>query len=252
MKFSIDLNCDLGESYFTRKIGDDAAIIPYISSCNIACGLHGGDPLTIQKAIDLALKNGVNIGAHPSFPDLANFGRKYMKLSEEELKACLRVQIGMLKQMTELRGGELRHIKPHGALYNAAAEDKELSRIIVEVINEFDSDLLLLGLAGSKMETVSKEMGLKFVPELFADRGYTDKGKLVSRQQPNAVIENPDEVSKRCVKMVQERTVITNLNTNLIVEGKSICVHGDTPNALGLVQSIHKAFELGQIEIKKF
>lgn len=252
MKFSIDLNCDLGESYFARKIGDDSAIIPYISSCNIACGLHGGDPLTIQNAIDLALTNNVNVGAHPSFPDLDNFGRKHMHLSEIELKACLRFQIGVLKQMTSLRGGELSHVKPHGALYNAASQDKELARIIIEVIKEFDCNLSLLGMANSSMEVLSKEMGLSFVPELFADRGYTNEGILVSRQEPNAVIENPDEVSKRCVKMIQKGIVSIDQNKDLIVKGKSICVHGDTPTALSLVQSIHKAFEIEGIEIKKF
>lgn len=248
----VDLNCDLGESYFNEKIGNDASIIPYISSCNIACGLHGGDPLTIQNAIDLALKNDVNIGAHPSFPDKQNFGRKFMHLSKEELVACLRFQIGAVLQMIRLNGGKMRHVKPHGALYNAAVNDFELASIIVSVIKEFDADLCLLGMGGSKMQEAAINAQIEFIPEVFADRNYTDQGSLVSREFDNAIIEDVKIVGSRCLKMVTEGTLLTDRNNELVVDAKSICVHGDTQNALSLVRSIHKAFELEKIEIKGF
>lgn len=252
MNFSIDLNCDLGESYFEKKIGNDSEIIPFISSCNIACGMHGGDPMTIQTTIDLALKNNVNIGAHPSFPDLENFGRKYMSLSEEELKACLRFQIGAVNEMTKLRGGKLRHVKPHGALYNTAAKDAVLSRVIVDVIKEIDSELILLGMAGSEMQHVANEYNLPFVAEVFADRNYTDNGELVARSFGNAVIENEIEVSERCFKMVRDKTILSENLKEFHVDGKSICVHGDTFNAVNLVKSIHAKFDRNNIKIERF
>ena len=252
MKLSIDLNCDLGESYFENKIGNDAEIIPYISSCNIACGLHGGDPFTIQNTIDLALKHKLNIGAHPSFPDLENFGRKFMRLSEDELKACLRFQIGAVNEMTKLRGGKLRHVKPHGALYNAAAKDQDLSKIMIDVLKEFDSDLILLGMENSEMEKIAKEFNVPFVAEVFADRNYTDTGELVARSFTHAVIEDKDVVTERCLKMVMENSILSENGKELYITGQSICIHGDTLNAVSLVKSIYAKFESNNIRIQKF
>jgi UPF0271 protein len=247
----VDLNCDLGESYYEKKSGNDEQIIPLISSCNIACGFHGGDPLTIQKAIDLALKNKVNIGAHPSFPDLENFGRKYMKLSAEELRACLSFQIGALHSMVKSTGGKLKHVKPHGALYNAAANDYELATFIVEVIKSIDKDLTLLGLSNSEMFHASKANNLKFVSEVFADRNYTSDGLLVPRASIGAVIKETEKVKKHAVDLV--------LNQGLLVDGKfvslkaeSICVHGDNIEALEMVKSLRSSFQTNSIKIASF
>lgn len=252
MRNIIDLNCDLGESYFDKKIGNDSEIIPFISSCNVACGLHGGDPLTIQNTIDLALKHNVNIGAHPSFPDLENFGRKYMHLSAEELKACLRFQIGAIAKITSLRGGKLRHVKPHGALYNAAAKDFELANNIVSVLKEFKLDLCLLGMANSEMEKAAKLQGIEFVAEVFADRNYADNGELVARSFSQAIIEDENEVAKRCLKMVAENKILSENNIELDLKGQSICIHGDTPNAVSLVKSINAAFKESGIQLESF
>lgn len=252
MGFSIDLNCDLGESYFDKKIGNDSEILPLISSCNIACGMHGGDPLTIQKTIDLALQNNVNIGAHPSFPDLQNFGRKHMSLSEQELKACLRFQIGAVLEMTKLRGGIVTHIKPHGALYNSAAVDSELAKMIVDVVKEFDGNLILLGMANSEMEFVAKEYNLPFVAEVFADRNYADNGVLVSRDFSNAVIIDEKKVLKRCVKMIKDKVVLSENGKKLNINGQSICVHGDTLNAVNLVRCLNKGLGENGVSVKSF
>ena len=252
MRNIIDLNCDLGESYFDKIIGNDSEIIPFISSCNIACGMHGGDPLTIQNTVDLALKYNLNIGAHPSFPDLENFGRKHMHLSAEELKACLRFQIGAVLQVTSLRGGRLRHEKPHGALYNAAAKDFELATNIVSVLNEFNQGLCLLGMANSEMEKAAKLCGVEFIPEVFADRNYTDNGELVARSLSHAVIKDENEVAKRCLKLVTENKIITENNIELNIKGQSICVHGDTSNATNLVKSINETFRNHEIKTHSF
>lgn len=252
MKYSVDLNCDIGESYYDHLVGNDVEIIPHISSCNIACGLHGGDPLTIQKAVENALFYNVNIGAHPSFPDLENFGRRYMNLSAEELKACLRYQIGVLSAMTSNRGGDLRHVKPHGALYNAAAKDFELSKLIVEVIQEFGRDLCLLGMANSEMEKAALFFKQPFISEVFADRNYTDSGALVARKYKNAVIEDEKLVVDRCLQMVFKNEVMSESKKILQINCQSICVHGDTNNAVNLVKELGSGFAENSIEVKAF
>lgn len=252
MAYSVDLNCDIGESYFTKIIGNDAEVMPFISSCNIACGLHGGDPLTIQKAIESALSHKVNIGAHPSFPDMENFGRKYMNLSSEELKACLRFQIGALDSMTKNRGGVLRHVKPHGALYNTAAKEYEISKIIVDVIKEFSEEIVLLGMANSEMEKVAEIENIPFIAEVFADRNYTDEGLLVSRGYKNAVITDEKLVVDRSVQMILKNEIMSVNNKKIEINAQSICVHGDTKNALNLLKSLRTGFANQEIEVRPF
>ena len=248
----IDLNCDLGESYYENVIGNDTEIMPYISSCNIACGFHGGDSLTIQKTIDLAIKYGVSIGAHPSFPDLENFGRKYMKLSAEELAACLRYQIGVLYAVTKLRGGTLKHVKPHGALYNAASIDFDLAVQIGKVIKEIDENLVFLGMANSEMEKAANYLEIPFAKEVFADRNYTDDGFLVPRINKNAVITNEKSVLDRSLKMVLEQNIVTENKKNILLKPDSICVHGDTPNATKLVKELNLSLKKNNIKITAF
>tara|TARA_B100000809_G_scaffold43630_1_gene37842 strand:- start:6852 stop:7610 length:759 start_codon:yes stop_codon:yes gene_type:complete len=252
MKYFVDLNCDIGESYYNHLVGNDAQVIPHISSCNIACGLHGGDPLTIQKAIEIALSHKVNIGAHPSFPDLKNFGRKFMTLSAEELKACLRYQIGALDNMTSNIGGMLKHVKPHGALYNAAAKDFDLAKIIVEVIGEFHDGLCLLGMANSEMEKAAIDSQTPFISEVFADRNYMDSGELVSREFKNAVIEDEKLVVERGLQMVFENGVTSEQGEFIELNAQSICVHGDTLNSVGLINALRFGFAENAIEVKAF
>jgi len=234
----IDLNCDVGESYYEKLIGNDKEVIPLISSCNIACGFHGGDPVTIQKTIERALQFGVHIGAHPSFPDLENFGRKYMKLSSEELKACLQYQIGALRAMTKAQGGILKHVKPHGELYNAAALDFELSVEIIEIIKDLDGDLFFLGMASSEMEKAAEYLKYPFISEAFADRNYTDAGTLVPRSNANAVIENLDTASSQSLSMVLNNVLVTETKKEIYINPTSICVHGDNSAAIKLIKAL--------------
>jgi UPF0271 protein len=248
----IDLNCDVGESYYEKLIGNDKELIPLISSCNIACGFHGGDPVTIQTAIETALQSGVHIGAHPSFPDLENFGRKYMRLSSEELKACLQYQIGALMTMTEAQGGVLRHVKLHGALYNAAALDFELSVEIIEVLKGVDGDLFFLGMANSEMEKAAEYLKYPFISEAFADRAYTDTGDLVVRSNSNAVIKDLEKAANQSLSMVLNNVLVTETKKEIYINPTSICVHGDNKNALELVKALRKKFEDNNVKVKAF
>ncbi|WP_139956110.1 5-oxoprolinase subunit PxpA [Flavicella sediminum] len=248
----IDLNCDVGESYYAKKIGQDEALIPLITSCNIACGFHGGDPLTIQNAIVLAIKNGVQIGAHPSYPDLENFGRKKMDLSSVELKASLRYQIGVIQKLTEFHGGKMSHVKPHGALYNEAAKDFNLAVEIAEVIKSFGQNLIFLGQANSQMEKAAALVGIPFVKEVFADRTYTNNGLLVPRTKKGAVISSVKASSKQALQMLLENKVSTIEGELLHIEAESICVHGDSENALVFVNKLRKDFLNKNIQIKSF
>lgn len=247
----VDLNCDLGESYYDKKIGNDEAIIPLISSCNIACGFHGGDPFTIQKTIDLALENRINIGAHPSFPDLENFGRKFMHLSSEELTACLNYQIGSLRTMVRVSGGKLKHVKPHGALYNAAAKDYELAELIVKTIKNIDPNLVLLGMSNSEMEKASKVNNLEFVSEVFADRSYTKMGLLKPRDEKNAMIHDMKILESQVLSMVVEKGIYVR-DSFIDVKAESICVHGDNAQALEMVRFLRNIFRKNKIEVASF
>lgn len=249
---TIDLNCDIGESYYEKLVGNDSEIIPLLSSCNIACGFHGGDPLTIQNAIKMALKSNVGIGAHPSFPDLANFGRTYMPMSGEALDACMKYQIGVLSAMVQQQGGKLQHVKPHGALYNAAALDYELALRIATSIYEIDDSLYLLGMAHSEMERAAEQVGLSFVPEAFADRNYTDEGNLVPRSQPNAVVKDTGQVLERTLKMILDKEIVTLAGNTLAIDAASICVHGDTPNAVALLKAIRFGCKETNVTIESF
>ena len=249
---SIDLNCDLGESYYTKKVGNDEAIIPLITSCNIACGFHGGDPTTIKKAIELALKHKVNIGAHPSFFDLDNFGRSWQNITTEELENILLYQIGALKTITETLGGKLRHVKPHGALYNMASKDYTLALTIAKTIQKIDSKLIFMGMANTVMFEAAKNIGLNFKHEVFADRNYTEDGFLVSRQKENAVLYNTSTINKHIENMIIDNTIVTQKNTKLSVTAESICVHGDSNEALAIVKSLRNHLQKLNIPIKGF
>lgn len=213
----IDLNCDLGESFGPYSIGNDRAIMPYISSANVACGMHAGDPTTMRNTILLAIENGVEIGAHPGFADREGFGRKVIHYPDNDLFNLLVYQIGALQKMVEAEKAVLRHVKPHGALYNMAAKDPELADVVAKAVKHLDPDLILVGLAGSELVRAGKEQGLKIASEIFADRRYTKEGFLVPRSQKGSVISDPSDALAQIEKML--------LNDK--VQANTICIHGD-------------------------
>lgn len=217
---TIDLNCDMGEN-----IGKDEDVMPYITSANIACGFHAGDSKTMQATILLAKKHGVHVGAHPSWLDLDGFGRREMTLPADEVEALILYQIGALAAIAKAEGVKLHHVKPHGALYNQAAKDKVLASAIARAVKRFNGDLILMGLAGSKLIEAGVEVGLRVANEGFPDRNYNPDGTLVSRKEPHAIIESPEEVAAHAVQLIQN---------GVLFEGKrvrveTLCLHGDHP-----------------------
>jgi 5-oxoprolinase (ATP-hydrolysing) subunit A len=237
----IDINCDLGEWYGKRDLSLEKAIMPYISSCNIACGFHSGDPLTIEKTIAMALEYGVKIGAHPSYPDFQGFGRRNMSLSKAELIACVRYQVAALKGMVEALGGKLHHVKPHGALFNHAAKDKTSAEAIGEAISSIDKSLIWYGLSGSPIEAIAKNYGLTFWHEVFADRRYEDNLSLRSRDLEGAVLKDTKMVTEQVRRFVHENQVITYGGQRKTILADTICIHSDTAGAVELAAAIFKA-----------
>lgn len=250
--YQIDINCDLGESVGHFKVGQDEKVFPFITSCNIACGFHGGDPTHMENTIKNALKYKVQIGAHPSYPDLAGFGRRKMKLEAEELKAILKYQIATLTSMTDSLGGKVAYVKPHGALYNTAADNKEEAIVIVEAIKEMGNELALLGMAGSEMEAVAQSQGVPFFAEAFADRKYNSRGRLLSRNLPGSVIEEPNEAAAQVISLVLDHQVHSDQGTKVAVNAHSICVHGDNAQALIILKAIDQALQARNISKKAF
>jgi len=247
---SIDINCDVGESFGHFKIGNDTEIFPYITSCNIACGFHGGDPYHIQKTIDLALKYGVQIGAHPSYPDRHGFGRREMSIPNDELLAVMKYQISALKGMVEASGAKMKYVKPHGALYNAAATKEPLAKLIFEAVLSIDSNLAVMGLAGSTMERIAQEKNIKFISEAFADRRYTSMSQLASRNEANAIINEPNQAASQVIGIVNNNTVEAIDGNAVKIQAESFCVHGDNPNAENILKTIRTMAENEGIKIK--
>jgi UPF0271 protein len=241
---SIDLNADVGEG-----CGQDGALMPLISSANIACGIHAGDDDSMREAVALALEYGVAIGAHPSFPDREHFGRREMRLNARELRECIVAQIESLASVAAAAGTRLRHVKPHGALYNMAARDEELAEAVVTAIRSVDPALMLFGLAGSSLETVAARLRLPFVSEAFADRAYRSDGSLVPRDQPGSVLQNATDVAARAVAMVQEGGVVAVDGSRVSIAADTICVHGDTPEAAALARSIREALAAAGVTV---
>ncbi len=250
--YTVDLNSDLGESFGAYKMGRDEEVIPLISSANVACGFHAGDPDTMNKTILLCKKNGTGVGAHPGFADMSGFGRRNMSMSPEEVRNMLTYQLGALDAFCKSHQVKLQHVKPHGALYNMAAKDKTLARAICEGIYRYDPNLTLLGLAGSEMIVCAKEMGLSFAQEVFADRNYEDDGSLVPRSRENAMIRDEEEAVSRVVEMIKTHTV-KSVNAKVIpICPDSVCVHGDSEKALLFVKKIRSAFLQENILIRSF
>ncbi|MBQ5986465.1 MAG: LamB/YcsF family protein, partial [Clostridia bacterium] len=234
----IDLNSDLGESFGRYTIGNDKAVIEQISSANIACGFHAGDPSVIQKTVRLCRDRGVRIGAHPGFPDLMGFGRRNMTVSFDEAKAYMLYQLGALDAFCRANGVKLQHVKPHGALYNMAAKDEMLSKAICEAVREYDDSLIVLALANSVLYDTAKQMGLRAAAEVFADRAYEPDGALVSRSKPNAMITDEEEAIARVIRMVKTHEVTAVNGETIRIIPDSICVHGDGEKAILFVKKI--------------
>ena len=247
----MDLNCDLGESFGNYKIGGDDKIIPFISSANVACGFHAGDPVVIKKTIETAKKNNIGIGAHPGFLDLMGFGRREMKISIDEAKAYVLYQLGALGAFCKSEGVKLQHVKPHGALYNMAAKDYNLSKAICEAIADFDSSLIILGLSGSETLRAAKDLGLKYASEVFADRAYEEDGSLVARSKEGAMIHDENEAIERVVKMIKKQKITSITGKEIPIKADSICVHGDGEKALLFVRRIREKLENEGIIIQK-
>ena len=246
----IDLNCDLGESFGNYKIGMDGEVIKFISSANIACGFHASDPLVMEKTVALAKENGVKVGAHPGFPDLAGFGRRNMNVSPKELKAMVVYQIGALNAFCKACGIKMNHVKPHGAMYNMAAKDERLAFAIAEAVAQVNDSLVLVGLSGSALLTAAKEVGIKCASEVFADRAYEDDGSLVPRTKIGAVITNEEEASDRAVQMIKFGKVKSITGKEIPISADTICIHGDTPQALHLARIMRAKFAREMIEIE--
>ena len=248
--YCVDLNCDLGESFGAYKIGKDEDIIPLISSANVACGAHAGDPDVMAKTADICKSSSVYMGAHPGFFDLMGFGRRSMAVSPEEAKNLIIYQVGALDAFAKSRGISLQHVKPHGALYNMAAKDKNLARAIAEGIYSYNPDLILLGLSGSEMINAAREIGLPYAAEVFADRAYEDDGTLVARSKPGAMIKDENEAVRRVIRMIKEHKVTSISGKEIEISPASVCVHGDSEKALLFVRKIRDALFSEKIEIK--
>ena len=249
---TIDLNCDMGESFGTYVLGYDALAMPYVTSINVACGFHASDPDNMAKTVMLAKENGIAIGAHPGFPDLVGFGRRAMALTPEEVKNAVVYQIGALDAFCRTAGIKMQHVKAHGALYNMAEKDLAIATAIAAAIKAVDPELYMLCLANSQMVVAAKQQGVSFVEEAFADRAYTEEGTLVSRKVAGSVIHNITEVVSRVVRMVKDESVISITGKEIPIHAQTICVHGDTPGAVEMVKALREALDKENIVLRAF
>jgi UPF0271 protein len=245
----IDLNCDLGESFGAYKIGHDELVIPFVTSVNVACGFHGGDPSVIRSTVEMAKKHGVAVGAHPGYPDLLGFGRRNMIMHPDEVYSMVIYQIGAVRAFTDLYNIPLQHVKPHGALNNMAAVDLDLARVIARAIYDYDKDLILLAVAGSQLARAGEEIGLQVANEVFADRAYEPDGTLRNRKYPDALIHDPVEAANRVLQMVKENTIVAIDGTRIPVRPDSVCLHGDGLTAVKLAETLRKELIAHGVEL---
>ena len=237
----IDINCDMGESFGDVIIGDDQGIMPYISSANIACGFHGGDPAVIADTIKLALKHRVAIGAHPSYPDREGFGRVEMTLDKHTFESILVYQIGAIKSIASYHGARLNHVKLHGAMYHAVHADTELSKIFVGVVRNMDPAIKVYGMKGTVLGDICKSNEVTFFNEVFADRSYEASGKLVPRDRPQAVISDKVDIAERMIRVLTEKSIETVSGELIEMEADTICIHGDHPGAIEVASYLNQS-----------
>lgn len=246
---SIDLNCDMGEGFGVYEMGADEEIMQQISSANIACGFHAGDPVIMRRTVDLAIKNKVAIGAHPGFPDLLGFGRRKMDLSTQEIYEIVIYQVGALLGFVQAAGARLHHVKPHGALYTKAATDKALAQAIAKAVYDIDPALILYGLAGSELIKAGIDIGLVVANEVFADRTYQNDGTLTPHTQPNCLIVSIGAAVRQVIRMVREQKVKTLQGQDIPIIADTVCIHGDRANALSFARKIKKSLEQAGVEV---
>ena len=246
----IDLNCDMGESFGRYTIGDDAALLDIVTSANVACGFHAGDPEVMARTVACAVENGVAIGAHPGYPDLQGFGRRDLAMTAEALKAGLIYQIGALSAFARAAGTALTHVKPHGALYNAAARDASIAETIAEAVHALDAALIVVTQPHTPLAEAARNMGLQVALEGFADRAYQPDGTLRPRSLPGAVLHRPNAIAERAVRMVKDRQVEAYTGEEIPLEIDTICVHGDTPGAEAIARAVGDALERAGIDVR--
>lgn len=248
----VDLNADMGESFGPWKMGDDEGLLKIITSANIACGFHAGDPDAMAKTMTLAAENEVGIGAHPGFPDLQGFGRRNMKVPHDSLCNLVRYQLGAAKGMAAALGTHVRHLKLHGALANMCSVDVDMARACYTGALDVDPDIIVMVLAVTKQEEAARELECKWVGEIFADRAYNDDGTLVDRSLPGSVIHDPNVAGPRILNMVQEGAIITESGKRLETSIDTICLHGDGPTAVQMACSVRKSLIDGGVEVTRF
>jgi UPF0271 protein len=246
----IDINADVGESFGAYSIGEDAALMPWITSANVAAGFHGGDPTVLRQTIRLARQHGVAVGAHPGFPDLAGFGRRDLRVTPQEAEDLVLYQVAAVAGVAAAEGVRLRHVKPHGALYNMAARDRALAAAIARATASFDRQLLMFAPPGSALATASRDAGLRVAAEGFADRAYNPDGTLAPRQNPGAVIDDVQTVVARAIRIATDRSVAATDGSSVHLAVDTICVHGDTPGAAVLAQQLRHGLTAAGVTVR--
>ena len=250
--FKVDLNCDLGESFGRYRLGEQAEILKYVTSANVACGFHAGDPTVMRETVELAIANGVQIGAHPGLPDLNGFGRREMNITQQEAYDMVVYQIGALQGFLTTKGVTMQHVKPHGALYNMASVNRPIADAIAKAVYGVSPQLILFGLASSELTAAGEAFGLQTVHEVFADRTYQADGTLTSRKLENALITDETVAIAQIVKMVKQGNVTSIQGTEVTLKAESICIHGDGAHAVEFAKQARAEFEAQQIQVKAF
>ncbi len=250
--FKVDLNCDLGESFGRYRLGEQEEILKYVTSANVACGFHAGDPTVMRETVELAIANGVQIGAHPGLPDLNGFGRREMNITPQEAYDMVVYQIGALQGFLTTKGVKMQHVKPHGALYNMASVNRPIADAIAKAVYDVSPQLILFGLASSELTTAGEAIGLQTVHEVFADRTYQADGTLTSRKKDNALITDETVAIAQIVKMVKEGFVTSVQETEVALKAESICIHGDGAHAVEFAKLARTELEAQQIQVTAF
>jgi len=248
---TVDLNCDMGESFGAWTLGNDAALMPYLTSANIACGFHAGDPAVMRQTVRLALQHNVAIGVHPGLPDLVGFGRRNLDISADEAFEMVVYQLGALGAVARAEGGVLHHVKPHGALYNMAATNALLAQAIAEAVYKVQPELVLYGLAGSELTKAGEQIGLRTAHEVFADRTYQANGTLTPRRQPDALITSADAAIAQVLRMVQGGWVRTQQGSEVAIRADTVCLHGDGAHALEFAQQLSQALREAGVKLSR-
>ncbi|MFV2198591.1 LamB/YcsF family protein [Nocardiopsis sp. LOL_012] len=248
----IDLNSDLGEGHGRWELGDDEALLAIVTSANVACGFHAGDPTVLRRTTRRAAERGVAVGAHVGYRDLTGFGRRFMDVPPAELTDEVVYQIGALAAFTSLAGERVRYVKPHGALYNAIVHHTAQAAAVVEAVTAYDPGLAVLGLPGSEFLRLAEEAGLRTRREAFADRAYTPQGTLVSRREPGAVLHDPDTIAERCLRIARGEPVEAADGTEIVIEADSLCVHGDSPGAVETAAAVAERLRAEGVALEPF